>query len=78
VKKQVPFEEMFTQLEQVVQKLESDTLTLDESLKLFEKGMKLSGECRKKLQAAELIVKKVVREGETQHLEDFTAEQDPT
>lgn len=51
------FEEAMKELEQVVAKLESGDVTLDESLKLFEKGIKLSGSCQKKLDEAERRVK---------------------
>lgn len=51
------FEEDMKELEQVVAKLESGDVTLDESLKLFEKGIKLSGSCQKKLDEAERRVK---------------------
>ena len=51
------FEEAMKELEQVVAKLESGDVTLDESLKPFEKGIKLSGSCQKKLDEAERRVK---------------------
>lgn len=47
------FEEKLTALEQVVEKLERGDLTLDESVKLFEEGVKLSDACKKELEAAE-------------------------
>ena len=47
------FEEQLTQLESVVEKLERGDLTLDESVRLFEDGMKLSGACKKELEQAE-------------------------
>ena len=47
------FEEDLTQLEAVVQRLERGELTLDESVRLFEAGMKLSETCRAELEKAE-------------------------
>ena len=47
------FEEHLTQLETVVEKLERGDLTLDESLRLFEQGMKLSQACKAELEQAE-------------------------
>ena len=47
------FEEHLTQLEKVVEKLERGDLSLDESVRLFEDGMKLSGACKKELEQAE-------------------------
>ena len=47
------FEEHLTQLETVVERLERGDLTLDESVKLFEEGMKLSQACKVELEQAE-------------------------
>jgi exodeoxyribonuclease VII small subunit len=47
------FEEHLTQLETVVERLERGELTLDESVRLFEEGMKLSQACKDELEQAE-------------------------
>jgi exodeoxyribonuclease VII small subunit len=47
------FEEHLTQLELVVERLERGDLTLDESVRLFEEGMKLSQACKAELEQAE-------------------------
>lgn len=47
------FEEHLTQLENVVEKLERGDLTLDDSVRLFEEGMKLSQACKTELEQAE-------------------------
>ena len=47
------FEEQLTALESVVEKLERGELSLDESVRLFEEGVKLSNACKKELEAAE-------------------------
>jgi len=47
------FEEHLTQLESVVERLEKGELTLDESVRLFEEGVRLSGACKKELEQAE-------------------------
>ncbi|MCD8181545.1 MAG: exodeoxyribonuclease VII small subunit [Firmicutes bacterium] len=47
------FEQSITELEEIVAKLEGGKATLDESLELFEKGIKLSKSCQKMLDAAE-------------------------
>lgn len=47
------FENSMLELEQVVKKLEKGDTTLDESLSLFEKGVKLSKECQNMLDKAE-------------------------
>src|ERR1700733_13188845 len=46
------FEEQLTALESVVDKLERGELSLDESVRLFEEGVKLSEACKKGLEAA--------------------------
>ena len=47
------FEEQLTALETVVEKLERGELSLDESVALFEEGVRLSTACKKDLDAAE-------------------------
>ena len=47
------FETSLAELEQIVTKLEDGDLHLEESLTLFEKGIKLSRECRERLAKAE-------------------------
>ena len=47
------FEEQLTQLEAVVDRLERGDLTLDESVRLFEDGVRLSNACKSELDAAE-------------------------
>ena len=47
------FEKSLTRLEEVVKRLESTELSLDEAMKLFEEGVKLSRECQKQLEEAE-------------------------
>ena len=47
------FEELMTSLEEITNQLESDKLSLDESVKLFEEGMKISKDCNEKLESAE-------------------------
>ena len=47
------FEKSLNQLEDIINKLENDDVSLDESIALFEKGVKLSNDCRKTLETAE-------------------------
>ncbi len=54
------FEKKLTRLEEIVGKMEAGELSLDESLKLFEEGVKLSRDCNKELSEAEQKVKKLV------------------
>jgi len=54
------FEKKLNRLEEIVQKMEGGEMALDESLKLFEEGVKLSRECNKELSEAEQKVKLLV------------------
>ena len=47
------FEEQLTALETVVERLERGELSLEDSVKLFEEGVKLSSACKQELEAAE-------------------------
>lgn len=47
------FEKVLEELEQIVARLEKGNLSLEESLKLFEEGIKLSRFCNNKLEEAE-------------------------
>ena len=47
--KEIKFEEALKKLEEIVQKLEGEELSLEDSLKKFEEGIKLSRIVRKKL-----------------------------
>jgi len=47
------FEQALLQLEQIVQKLEKGELPLEDSLKLYEEGIRLSRLCHGKLEEAE-------------------------
>ncbi len=66
------FEENLDQLERIVQTLEEGTTTLDESIKAFEKGIKLSRACQKELNKAEKKVEILVNEdGQVKGKETF-------
>jgi exodeoxyribonuclease VII small subunit len=47
------FEESLQRLEVIVKEMERGDLPLEQSLKLFEEGIALSGSCRKELEEAE-------------------------
>ena len=49
----ISFEKNISELEEIVKKLENNEISLDESLKLFERGVKLSSECSKMIDEAE-------------------------
>lgn len=53
------FEKKLGRLEEIVQKMEKGELALEDSLKLFEEGVRLSRECQSQLTAAEAKVKQL-------------------
>jgi exodeoxyribonuclease VII small subunit len=50
---EIKFEEAMSRLEEIVKKLEESSLCLDETLDIYEEGIKLSKFCLKKLNEAE-------------------------
>lgn len=71
------FEKKLGRLEEIVQKMEKGDLALENSLQLFEEGIKLSRECHQRLNEAEAKVKKLVGfDAKGQPMtEDFTPEE---
>jgi exodeoxyribonuclease VII small subunit len=59
------FEKQLTALESVVERLEQGDLSLEESVQLFEEGMKLSEACKKELEAAEGKIQLLVDRGKS-------------
>ena len=61
------FEEALEELERLVSSMEEGELSLEDSMKAFEKGIKLTRECQTALQKAEQKVQILLNEGgETQ------------
>jgi len=58
----VKFEQAMARLEAIVGELEKGDLPLDESLKIFEEGIRLSKSCLKVLEEAERKVEVLVQE----------------
>ncbi len=54
------FEKKLNRLEEIVQKMEKGELSLDDSLKLFEEGVKLSRDCHGQLTTGVAQVKKLI------------------
>ena len=57
------FEANLEDLERVVRELEKGELPLEKSLELFERGMKLSADCKKQLEDAEMRVEILMKRG---------------
>ena len=73
-KAEANFEELITKLEDITNKLESDKLSLDESVKLFEDGMKISKKCNEKLEDAEKRITILLKSDDGIKEENFTPE----
>ena len=56
------FEASLTALEQIVRELERGDVPLEESLRLFEQGVKLSRECQERLGQAERRIEILLRD----------------
>lgn len=57
--KEPSFEEIFIKLEKTVQKLDAGGLTLEESLSLYEEGIRLAKLCDELLDSAQLRIKNI-------------------
>jgi exodeoxyribonuclease VII small subunit len=68
------FEDSLAELEQLVEQLEQGDISLEESLKSFERGVKLTRTCQKARQEAEQKVQILLDKNEQQTLEPFTDE----
>ena len=59
MKKEIKFEEALDKLAEINEKLESDEISLEDSVKLFIEGLELSRFCQKKLDEAKLEIEKI-------------------
>ena len=73
-KKNYPFETSLEKLEKLVEQMEDGDLTLEDSLKNFEEGIRLTRECQQALAAAEQKVKLLIEENGQVTASDFEAE----
>ncbi len=74
------FEKKIDRLEEIVEKMEGGELPLEESLKMFEEGVKLVKECQGRLSEAEQKVKVLLSVNESGQAvtEDFMGEESPS
>jgi len=61
-KSEISFEDKISRLEEVAELLEQENLGIEESIVLFEEGVKLSKECIITLQKAELRITELKRQ----------------
>ena len=62
--KQIQFEEAFKRLDEIVTKLESGDLSLEESMTLFEEGITLTKTCKTRLEAAEQKIQLLTKDSD--------------
>jgi exodeoxyribonuclease VII small subunit len=61
-KKKRSFEDALSRLEEIVESLDDDSMSLEEMIKLYKEGNELSKQCTKTLEDAELRIEKVHEE----------------
>lgn len=71
-KKEMSFEESLEKLEEIVKKLETGEVPLDEAISSFNEAMKLAKTCDEKLKNAEEAITKLVKD--TGEVVDFKVE----
>ncbi|WKJ91788.1 exodeoxyribonuclease VII small subunit [Methylomonas montana] len=68
------FEDAMEELEKLVEQMERGDISLEESLKSFERGIRLTRTCQQALQDAEQKVQILLEKNGQQTLEPFTDE----
>lgn len=74
-KKELNFEELIDKLENITNRLEKEQLSLDDSVKLFEEGIKISKECNAKLEDAEKRITILINDNDELKEENFKPEE---
>lgn len=70
----INFEQSLQELETLVEKMEAGNLSLEESLKYFERGVALTRNCQKALAEAEQKVRILLEKNGKEQLQDFEPE----
>ena len=68
------FEKALQELEELVEKMETGNLSLEESLKYFERGVALTRNCQQALTEAEQKVQRLLKQNGKEQLQDFDPE----
>ncbi len=71
IKSESTFEDSFTRLEKILEQLESDECTLEDTIKLYEEGLGLTKVCYDKLNNAELRIKEINKAAKTTEIKDY-------
>lgn len=72
---EINFEQSLQELEALVEKMEAGNLSLEESLKCFERGVALTRNCQKALAEAEQKVQILLEKNGKEKLHDFEADE---
>ncbi len=74
-KKPVNLEKALGELEKLVEEMEQGNLSLEESLKRFERGIALTSDCQEALQKAELKVQELIEKNGKLLEKDFEVDE---
>ena len=74
-KKSVNFEKALGELEKLVEEMEQGKLSLEDSLKRFEKGIALTSDCQEALQKTELKVQELLEKNGKLIEKDFEVDE---
>ena len=77
-RKKLDYEAAIAELETLVERLEQGDISLEESLKLYERGVLLSRDCQEALHAADQKVQLLMQQAGQANLVDFDTENDDT
>lgn len=64
--KEFNFERSFSRLEEILERMNSGNVSLDESLKLYEEADSLISSCSDKLKSAETTIEKLIKKRDGQ------------
>lgn len=70
MEKELTFEKAMKRLEEIVNALENNTVSLDDSLKLFEEGIKLTKYCENELKNIENKASKILLDSKEEPFEE--------
>lgn len=76
--KKLDYEAAVKELEALVERLEQGDISLEESLKLYERGVLLTRDCQESLKAAEQKVQMLLQQSGQNIMVDFDSESDPS
>lgn len=74
----IDFEASLAELEALVTRMEEGSLSLEESLAAFERGIKLTRDCQSALRDAELRIKALTQEGDELDLSGTEGDAEPS